>query len=452
MSPPQIVPRAADHRKGLVSPEHPGAERCGDIFAEWRRPGPGGDRRRGPLPTIGDPRIGIYGPAALESTGGRGHECQHSNRARQDEGEREESKTPWPVSARGAKAIVERGRRVLLLRLLGSPTATADDVRQALDLPEGLDARCSGAVPIGLARAGIIRSAGYVRSAPGAPREPHPVVDPCRSCRGDSLAGRPSRGRRPPCPAVNSRYSRRRTLDTIGGPAHEAKQTPAHFRQMESTADGSSCIGKPSIATCLPCRNCGTCFRGASCRRTIPRDTSPSRSAAADPCEPSAPANSSTAARARPKSWACPNRPSDDRMKRLEAMGAIAIQADTHYSIVTIVNWGLYQGKGGEGRHPTDTQPTPKQRATSTKRRPTDRQPTHTRRQRKERRVRRPRTERRQRLTMMLIVFLLGKKRARSAQELEKAGTFNLRGGGNQGRRNRNGSTCCGPASWRSTE
>ena len=31
-------------------------------------------------------------------------------------------------------------------------------------LPEGLDARCLGAVPIGLARAGIIRSAGYVRS------------------------------------------------------------------------------------------------------------------------------------------------------------------------------------------------------------------------------------------------------------------------------------------------
>lgn len=40
-------------------------------------------------------------------------------------------------------------------------------------------------------------------------------------------------------------------------------------------------------------------------------------------------------------------------MKRLESMGAIAIKPDTHFSIVTIVNWGIYQGKGGKNGHPT---------------------------------------------------------------------------------------------------
>ncbi len=65
-----------------------------------------------------------------------------------------------------------------------------------------------------------------------------------------------------------------------------------------------------------------------------------------------------------------------DRMKRLEAMGAISIQADTTNSIVTIVNWGLYQRKSGEARHPSNTQPTAKRRATNTQatavRHPTD--------------------------------------------------------------------------------
>jgi hypothetical protein len=40
--------------------------------------------------------------------------------------------------------------------------ATADDVRDALDLPEGIDPVCLGAVPIALARAGIVRRVGYV--------------------------------------------------------------------------------------------------------------------------------------------------------------------------------------------------------------------------------------------------------------------------------------------------
>ena len=89
------------------------------------------------------------------------HDCHPCRCAA--EGERRKENTLATFEAR-RETIVIAGRRVLLLRLLESPTATADDVREALELPTGLDARCLGAVPSGLARAGIIRSAGYVRS------------------------------------------------------------------------------------------------------------------------------------------------------------------------------------------------------------------------------------------------------------------------------------------------
>lgn len=60
---------------------------------------------------------------------------------------------------------VLRGRRALLDRLLAAGTATADDVIAAVTLPAEIDPRCLGAVPGPLARAGIIRSAGFVKSA-----------------------------------------------------------------------------------------------------------------------------------------------------------------------------------------------------------------------------------------------------------------------------------------------
>ncbi len=56
---------------------------------------------------------------------------------------------------------VLRGRRALLVALLGTGEATADDVRDGLDLPAGIDPVCLGAVPLALVRAGIIRRAGY---------------------------------------------------------------------------------------------------------------------------------------------------------------------------------------------------------------------------------------------------------------------------------------------------
>ncbi len=62
------------------------------------------------------------------------------------------------------EVYVQRGRRALLLRLLDVGTATADDVRAAVELPPGLSPKLFGAVPGPLAVAGIIRPAGYVKT------------------------------------------------------------------------------------------------------------------------------------------------------------------------------------------------------------------------------------------------------------------------------------------------
>jgi hypothetical protein len=59
---------------------------------------------------------------------------------------------------------VRRGRRALLLQLLAGATATADDVRAAVQLPSDIDPRCLGAVPIALAEAGIIVRVDYTPS------------------------------------------------------------------------------------------------------------------------------------------------------------------------------------------------------------------------------------------------------------------------------------------------
>jgi len=59
---------------------------------------------------------------------------------------------------------VNRGRRVLLERLLSHGMATADDVRRAVELPAGIDPRCLGSVPGHLSRAGIIRRVGFISS------------------------------------------------------------------------------------------------------------------------------------------------------------------------------------------------------------------------------------------------------------------------------------------------
>lgn len=53
------------------------------------------------------------------------------------------------------------GRRALLQCLLATGSATADDVRDAIRLPEGMNPKVFGAVPGPLATAGVIVPDGY---------------------------------------------------------------------------------------------------------------------------------------------------------------------------------------------------------------------------------------------------------------------------------------------------
>lgn len=69
--------------------------------------------------------------------------------------------------------LVLRGRRALLKKLLADGHATADDVRDSVDLPADMDPRLFGCVPVALARLGIIAPAGFTKS--------------CRPCRHASI-------------------------------------------------------------------------------------------------------------------------------------------------------------------------------------------------------------------------------------------------------------------------
>lgn len=62
------------------------------------------------------------------------------------------------------EVYVNRGRRALLTALCYTGTASADDVRRAVPLPDGIDPKLFGAVPGELVRAGIIAPDGYVRT------------------------------------------------------------------------------------------------------------------------------------------------------------------------------------------------------------------------------------------------------------------------------------------------
>lgn len=62
------------------------------------------------------------------------------------------------------EAVVRRAQRALLWVLLKTGSATADDVRELVELPPGIGPKCFGAVPLPLARAGIIRADGYAKT------------------------------------------------------------------------------------------------------------------------------------------------------------------------------------------------------------------------------------------------------------------------------------------------
>ena len=69
--------------------------------------------------------------------------------------------TALALLAERRAAVVCCGQRALLICLLDTGTATADDVRAAVELPPGIGPRCYGAVPLPLAERGIIAAAGY---------------------------------------------------------------------------------------------------------------------------------------------------------------------------------------------------------------------------------------------------------------------------------------------------
>ena len=76
------------------------------------------------------------------------------------EGERRKGEVLDMLAAR-REVYVNRGRRALLERLLSASTATADAVRDAVELRDGVDPKCFGAVPGPLVRSGIIRRVGF---------------------------------------------------------------------------------------------------------------------------------------------------------------------------------------------------------------------------------------------------------------------------------------------------
>ena len=78
------------------------------------------------------------------------------------EGRRDEA---LATLAEKRELYVLRGRRALLAALLAHGTATADDVRAAVELPPGIDPKCFGAVATPLAKAGIIEREGFAQTS-----------------------------------------------------------------------------------------------------------------------------------------------------------------------------------------------------------------------------------------------------------------------------------------------
>lgn len=85
------------------------------------------------------------------------------NRDTLPEGERRKSAAHLRLEARRERYLRD-ARRAMLRALLAKGVATADDVRAAVDLPEGVAPKAFGAVPGPLARAGIIRRDGFAKT------------------------------------------------------------------------------------------------------------------------------------------------------------------------------------------------------------------------------------------------------------------------------------------------
>lgn len=69
--------------------------------------------------------------------------------------------------------LIRNGQRVLARAILEHGFATADDIRDRFVLPTGVNPKALGAVPVGLAKAGLIEQAGFtVSRRPEAHRRP----------------------------------------------------------------------------------------------------------------------------------------------------------------------------------------------------------------------------------------------------------------------------------------
>ena len=133
---------------------------------------------------------------------------------------------------------------------------------------------------------------------------------------------------------------------------------------------GSSCGGRPSIATCSPIGTYGTCFRGVFFRQATAKHHVSVKTGRGNTLITLGPGQFIYGRKSLARTLRLTESTVRRYMKRLESMGAITIQADTHFSIVTVCNWSIYQGDGSKSEHPTghptDTQRTGKGQATDT--------------------------------------------------------------------------------------
>jgi hypothetical protein len=70
----------------------------------------------------------------------------------------------FAVLTANRETVIRRAQRALLTVLLETGSATADDVRELVELPLGIGPKCFGAVPGPLARAQIIRADGFAKT------------------------------------------------------------------------------------------------------------------------------------------------------------------------------------------------------------------------------------------------------------------------------------------------
>jgi hypothetical protein len=70
----------------------------------------------------------------------------------------------FAVLAANREAVIRQAQHALLTTLIETGSATADDVKELVELPPGINAKCFGAAPGPLARAKSICADGYAKT------------------------------------------------------------------------------------------------------------------------------------------------------------------------------------------------------------------------------------------------------------------------------------------------